>query len=78
MGEKVEFGSGKVMSVIGLIAGGAIAVGVPWVVVSNSSAAGLGSFAVCLLSGLGIVGGVALAIVTAFFSIVVPKKVDQG
>ena len=76
--QRLEFGSGRLMGFLGLIAGAAIAIGVPWIVLSNSGSAGLGSFAVCLLSILGIVGGVAVAIATAVLSIVTPKKIDQG
>ena len=68
---------GKVMGFLGLLAGVAIAIGVPWVVLTNAAHAELGSVASTLLSIVGIVGGVALAIVATFFSIVIPKKVGS-
>jgi len=77
MGENVNFGATKVMGFLGLVAGTAIAIGVPWIVLSNAANAGLGCFASTLLSIIGIVGGVALAIVATLFSIVIPKRVDS-
>ena len=78
MGDKVDFGSTRTMGFLGLVAGVAIAIGVPWVVLANAANAGLGGFATSLLSLTGILGGVALAVVATFFSIVIPKKVAEG
>jgi len=77
MEESVNFGATKAMGFLGLVAGVAIAIGVPWVVLSNAAHAGLGSVASALLSIIGIIGGVALALVATFFSIVIPKKVGS-
>lgn len=77
MSQNVDFGQSKLLGFCGLLAGTAIAVGVPWVVLSHAGTAGLGGLSSALLSVLGIVGGVALAIVSVFLSIVIPKKVQQ-
>jgi hypothetical protein len=78
MSENVSFGATKFMGFLGIVGGTTIAVGVPWIVLDNAAAAGLGGFATTLLSLAGIVGGVALAIVAVFFSIVIPSKVSEG
>ncbi|MBT3290096.1 MAG: hypothetical protein HN904_13290 [Victivallales bacterium] len=78
MSENVSFGATKFMGFLGTVGGTAIAVGVPAIVLGNAAAAGLGGFAATLLSLAGIVGGVALAIVAVFFSIVTPSKVSEG
>lgn len=77
MEENVNSGATKTIGFLGLVAGAAIAIGVPWVVLTNAAGAGLGGFASTLLSLIGIIGGVALAIVATFFSIVIPKKVGS-
>ena len=74
MDETVVFGPTQLMGFLGVVAGAAIAVGVPWVALANGASAGLGGFAISLLSVIGIMGGVALAIVAVFFSIVIPSK----
>ena len=76
MGAIVSFGPAKLVGLLGITAGAAIAVGVPWVVLANAASAGLGGFATSLLSLIGITGGVALAIVSVVLSIVIPSKVD--
>ena len=78
MGAIVDFGPTKSMGFFGVTAGAAIAVGVPWVVLANAASAGLGAFATALVSLIGITGGVALAIVAVFFSIVIPSNVDAN
>ena len=77
MSENVSFGATKFMGFLGTVGGTAIAVGVPWIVLGQAETAGLGSFAATLLSLMGIVGGVALAIVAVFFAIVIPSKVSE-
>jgi hypothetical protein len=77
MNQNVDFGQSKLLGFCGLLAGTAIAIGVPWVVLSHADTAGLGGFSSALLSLLGIVGGVTLAIVAVFLAIVIPKKVQQ-
>ena len=76
-GDNVDFGSVRLMGVLGVVAGAAMAIGVPWVVLTNSGDAGLGGFAATLLAVLGIAGGSALSIVAVFFSIVVVSKADK-
>ena len=78
MGQSVVSRPTKLMGILGAIAGAAIAVGVPWVVLANGAGAGLGGFAISLLSMIGIMGGVALAIVAVFFSIVIPSKTSEN
>ena len=77
MNQNVEFGKSRLMGLLGLVAGAAIAIGVPWVVLAHTGSAGLGGLSSTLLSFVGVVGGVAVAIVAVFFSIVIPKKVQQ-
>ena len=79
MAQEVDFGSVKLMGVLGVLSGTAIAIGVPWIVLNGAQATELGGFAVTLLALVGIVGGVALAGVAAFFALVIPSKVaDDG
>ncbi len=79
MAQEVDFGSVKLMGVLGVLCGTAIAIGVPWVVLNSSDVAELGGFAVTLLALVGILGGVALAGTAAFFALVIPSKVaDDG
>jgi hypothetical protein len=77
MSEKVDFGQIKLLGLFGLIAGAAIAVGIPWTVLSHAANAGLGGFAVTFLSVVGILGGVTMGTVSVFFSIVIPRKVEE-
>jgi hypothetical protein len=77
MGDKVDFGPTKAMGFLGIVGGAVIAVGVPWVVLAKAGGAGLGGFATTLLSVIGVIGGVALAITAVFFSIVIPRKVSE-
>jgi len=75
MAQEVDFGSVKLMGVLGVLSGTAIAIGVPWIVLNSPQVAELGGFAVTLLALVGIVGGVALAAIAAFFALVIPSKV---
>ncbi len=77
MTNHVEFGSDKRMGFLGVTAGTAIAIGVPWVVLGKAGAAGLGGVAATVICIIGVAGGVALAIVAAFFSLVMPSKVGK-
>ena len=77
-GDDVDFGSVRLMGVLGVVAGAAIAIGVTWIVLTNSVSAGLGAFAATLLALLGIAGGSALAIMSVFFSIVVAGKAGKS
>lgn len=74
--ESVTFGSAKLMGFLGVIIGGIIAIGIPWILLNASI--DCGRFLIGLLSILGIVGGVALAITAVFFSIVIPSKVEES
>ena len=78
MAQHVDFGLAKFMGFMGMVAGAAIAIGVPWVVLTHAGTVGLGGFAITFLATMGVVGGVTLAIVATFFSIVIPSKVKQG
>ncbi len=77
MSQNVDFGQSKPLGFCGLLAGAAIAIGVPWVVLSHAGTAGLGGISAALLSVLGVVGGVVLAVVAISLSIVIPRKVQQ-
>jgi hypothetical protein len=55
---------------LGLIVGGAIALGVPYIVLMEATPQQLGSVTVILLSALGVVGGVGLAITSIVFSLI--------
>jgi len=78
MNGKVDFGATKLIGVLGVVAGAAVAIGVPWVVLTHGASAQLGGFAATLLALIGIAGGVGLAIVAAFFSIVIPRSVGKS
>ncbi len=74
----VDFGSIKSIGYISVICGTAIAIGVPWVVLTNAVDAQIGGFATTLLSLIGVFGGVAMGITGVFFSIVIPGKIGIG
>ena len=74
MDESLSFGSAKVIGALGVVSGAAVAVGVPCVVLAFGENVGMGSVSAVILSAIGILGGVALGIVAAFFSIVVPSE----
>lgn len=78
MSDKVDFGSTKLMGFLGLIAGVLIAVAVPWMVVRNTGPGGFGSLASTVICIVAISGGTGLAIISVFFSIVIPRKVEDS
>ena len=43
MGKRVDFGSTKFMGFLSVLCGAAMAIGVPWVVLTNAGSAGLGN-----------------------------------
>jgi hypothetical protein len=69
----VYFG-GKVVAVSGLLAGLGIALGVPAIVLGMGS--GLGAVVQTILVMVGIIGGVMVAGIAAFFGAVIPSAVS--
>jgi hypothetical protein len=63
-----------VLGVLGLAAGAAIAIGVPWVVFVHAKSADLSSTTTVLLALAGIGGGVILGALSIFLSIVTPSR----
>ena len=68
----VDYGMTKWLGFLAVAIGGVIAVGVPWVVLTNASNAGMNAITITVLSILGVFGGVSLAVTAALFSIVIP------
>jgi hypothetical protein len=64
----------RTIGLTGVIIGGVIAVGVPLIAVTLGGNVGMGKVTAIILSLLGIGGGVAVSIVSAFFSIVVHSR----
>jgi len=77
MNDNLSFGSAKLIGALGVVSGAAVAAGVPYVVLAFGEKVGMGSVSAVILSAIGILGGVALGIVAAFFSIVVPSEVAK-
>jgi hypothetical protein len=77
MADQVDFGSTKIMGLFGLIAGVVIAVGFPWIVMAYVDNTSLGGFATAFLVTIGILGGAGIAVIAAFFSIVIPARVRK-
>lgn len=63
-----------VLGVLGLLAGAAIAIAVPWGVLLHGKDAGLSSGAIVALALAGIGGGVIVAATSIFFAIVTPSR----
>ena len=59
---------------VGLAAGAAIAIGVPWAVLVHGKSAGLSSTTLVVLSLVGIGSGVLLGALSVVFSIVTPSR----
>ena len=66
----------KVIASFGILIGGAVAIGMPYVVLAFGANVGVGIVVATILSLVGIVGGLALALASAFFGIVIPSKID--
>ena len=75
MVDNVSFGQSKLTGILGMIIGCVIAIGVPFVVFEYGSKVNIGSTAATILSIIGILGGVTVAVIATFFSIVIPSKV---
>lgn len=73
---EVSFGSGGHTGAIGVLGGVAIAIGVPWVLLSQGQA--LGSNALLALVVTAVVCGAAVSLVSAFFGLVMPNRVHGG
>jgi hypothetical protein len=62
---------------LGMVLGAGVAVLVPFVVLKYGEGVGMGSFAATILSLCGITGGAIIAVASAFFALVIPKKNDE-
>jgi uncharacterized membrane protein YdjX (TVP38/TMEM64 family) len=67
-------GSNRMIGALGMVLGAAVAVLVPFVVLKFGSGVDMGSFAATILSLCGITGGAIIAVASAFFALVIPKK----
>ena len=61
----VDYGMTNWLGFLAVAIGGVIAVGVPWVVLTNASNAGMNAITITVLSIMGVFGGVSLAVVAA-------------
>ncbi len=71
-------GSNWLLGALGMALGAAVAVLVPFVVLKFGGGVEMGSFAATILSLCGITGGTILAVASAFFALVIPKKNGEG
>jgi len=67
-------GSNRMIGALGMVLGAAVAVLVPFVVLKFGSGVDMGRFAATILSLCGITGGAIIAVASAFFALVIPKK----
>lgn len=72
----VQFGTGNAIAVTGILAGVAIALGFAWIVLEHGQVLGSTLVVIFVLSAL-FIGGV-VALVSAFFGLVMPRQVDGG
>jgi hypothetical protein len=72
----VVFGGGNLVAVTGIIGGVVLALGFPWIVLAYGQALGPTLLVVFIISGLSAGGLVAL--VSAFFGLVIPREVGGG
>lgn len=70
-------GSNRMLGALGMVLGAAVAVLVPFVVLKYGDGVGMGSFAATILSLCGITGGAIIAVASAFFALVIPKREDE-
>ncbi len=75
---RIDFGVAKVIASFGILIGGAVAIGVPYIVLAFGANVGVGIVVATILSLVGIVGGLALALASAFFGIVIPSKIEAS
>jgi uncharacterized membrane protein YdjX (TVP38/TMEM64 family) len=66
--------STRLLGALGMVLGAAVAVLVPFVVLKYGEGVSMGSFAATILSLCGITGGAIIAVATAFFALVIPKR----
>ncbi len=66
--------SNRMIGALGMVLGAAVAVLVPFVVLKFGDGVRMGSFAATILSLCGITGGAIIAVASAFFALVIPKK----
>jgi hypothetical protein len=71
--QSVRFGGGNPTGVFGIIAGAAIALGVPWIMLAHGQV--LGVVAQVWVSIVGIALGASVALTSAFFGLVMPSKI---
>ena len=72
----VLFRSGGAVAVTGIIGGVVVAVGFPWIVLANGQSLGPTLITIFVLTGL-LFGGL-VALVAAFFGLVIPQQVNGG
>ena len=72
--ERNGSGSNRLLGALGMVLGAAVAVLVPFVVLKYGTGVSMGSFAATILSLCGITGGAIIAVASAFFALVIPKK----
>jgi hypothetical protein len=71
----IHFGGGGIASVAGIAGGAAIAVFVPWVILSYGQVLGQASQTTLVLVGVG--GGIIISFCSAFFGLVMPTSVNN-
>ncbi len=71
-GEQIDCRHIRQTGIVGMIVGAVVALGVPVAVLGWGSKAELTNITVTILSGIGIAGGVAVSLTSAFFSLVTP------
>ncbi len=76
---EVDFGSIKSIGYISVICGTAIAIAVPWVVLTNAVGAEIGSFFTAIIAIVGVLGGVKMGLSgVRLLSKCNLKKLNQG
>jgi hypothetical protein len=73
---KVSFGEGNVIAVTGIIGGTAVALGIPWIVLSHSQ--GLSTALIVTFVVVGLLIGGAVAAASAVLGLVMPREVGGG
>jgi len=69
----VSFGGGSAVAVTGILGGMAIAVGIPWIVLEHGK--DLDPKLLMVLALTGLIAGGLVALVSAFFGLVIPRDV---
>ena len=73
-GDQIDCRHIRQTGIVGMIVGAVIALGVPVAVLGWGSKAELTNITVTILSRIGIAGGVAVSLTSAFFSLVTPSR----